>query len=110
MVSEQTATQLSQMLEGVTAAGGTATKVVIPGYRVAGKTGTAYRYEDRLADYSGYTTSFIGFAPADDPQFVVAVPVQEVDQDIPVTRRFAVTVMATPTLQGMAPGARQLLE
>jgi cell division protein FtsI (penicillin-binding protein 3) len=83
VVSEKTATELSQMLEGVTGTGGTATKVVIPGYRVAGKTGTAYRYEDRLADYSGYTTSFIGFAPADDPQFVVAVTLQKPALDNP---------------------------
>ena len=41
----------------------------IPGYRVAGKTGTAERADN--GGYSGYTASFIGFAPADDPEIVV---------------------------------------
>ena len=55
---------------------GTAPEAKIPGYRVAGKTGTADRYDARVGGYSGKTASFIGFAPADDPQIVVAVTLQ----------------------------------
>lgn len=83
VVSEQTATTMGQMLEEVTHPGGTAPMVAIPGYRVAGKTGTANRYEDAAGGYSGYTVSFIGYAPADDPQFVVAVTVQKPALDSP---------------------------
>jgi cell division protein FtsI (penicillin-binding protein 3) len=75
VISTPVATTLSQMLEFVVGDGGTAKEAEIPGYRVAGKTGTA----DRVgADgrYSGKTASFIGFAPADNPEFVVAVILQ----------------------------------
>jgi cell division protein FtsI (penicillin-binding protein 3) len=75
VISPQTASTLSQMLEFVVSDNGTAVKATIPGFRVAGKTGTA----DRVGTdgrYSGYTASFIGFAPADKPEFVVAVILQ----------------------------------
>jgi cell division protein FtsI (penicillin-binding protein 3) len=73
VVSEKTATQLSRMLEEVTGEDGTASDARIPGYRVAGKTGTADRYDDKLKRYNGFTASFIGYAPAEDPKYVVAV-------------------------------------
>jgi len=75
VISPSTASTLSQMLEFVVSDNGTAVKATIPGFRVAGKTGTA----DRIGAngrYSGYTASFIGFAPADKPEFVVAVILQ----------------------------------
>jgi cell division protein FtsI (penicillin-binding protein 3) len=75
VISPSVATTLSQMLEFVVGDGGTAVRAKIPGYRVAGKTGTADRVGAN-GRYSGYTASFIGFAPADDPQFVVAVILQ----------------------------------
>jgi cell division protein FtsI (penicillin-binding protein 3) len=74
---------MSEMLEEVVAPGGTAPQVAIPGYRVAGKTGTANRYDEAAAKYSGYTTSFIGYAPADDPRFVVAITLQRPQVDNP---------------------------
>ncbi len=77
VVSEKTAAQVSGMLEGVVSAEGTAPEAKIPGYRIAGKTGTADFYDQRLKKYSGYTASFIGYAPADDPRIVVAVIVQK---------------------------------
>ena len=64
------------MLEGVVGKEGTAPEAKIAGYRVAGKTGTADRYDARVGGYSGKTASFIGFAPADDPEIVVAVTLQ----------------------------------
>lgn len=76
VVSEGTAHELSTMLEGVVSEDGTAPEAQIPGYRVAGKTGTADRYDSTIGGYSGKTASFIGYAPADDPQIVVAVILQ----------------------------------
>ncbi len=75
IVSAKVAAQLRAMLEGVTSEGGTAKEAAIPGYRVAGKTGTAQRIVDGRYDGS-YTASFVGFAPADAPRVVVAVSVQ----------------------------------
>lgn len=75
VISTSTATTLSQMLEFVVGDGGTARQAKIPGYRVAGKTGTADRVGEN-GRYSGKTASFIGFAPADKPEFVVAVILQ----------------------------------
>jgi cell division protein FtsI (penicillin-binding protein 3) len=77
VVSEHTASDVSKMLEGVVGPDGTAKEAQIPGYRIAGKTGTADYYDDRLGKYSGVTASFIGYAPADDPRIVVAVVVQK---------------------------------
>ena len=77
VVSQQTATTMTGMLEEVVGPDGTAPKAKIDGYRVAGKTGTANRYDDQLKAYSGYTASFIGFAPADNPQFVISVTLQK---------------------------------
>jgi cell division protein FtsI (penicillin-binding protein 3) len=77
VVSEQTATTLSRMLEEVTGEDGTASAARIPGFRVAGKTGTADRYDDKLKRYNGFTASFIGYAPAEKPKYVVAVFIQK---------------------------------
>lgn len=67
VVSSQTAATVLSMMES-TVAEGTGSSGAIPGYRVGGKTGTAQRFNP-----SGYTSSFIGVAPIDDPQVVTAV-------------------------------------
>ena len=77
VVSQRTANDVSRMLEGVVSSEGTAEEAQISGYRVAGKTGTADYYDAEAGRYSGRTASFIGYAPADDPQIVVAVIVQK---------------------------------
>jgi cell division protein FtsI (penicillin-binding protein 3) len=77
VVSEATARELSLMMESVVSPTGTAPSAAIPGYRVAGKTGTAWRYNDKTGGYSGYTASFIGFAPADAPRYVINVTIQD---------------------------------
>ncbi|MFJ8075916.1 peptidoglycan D,D-transpeptidase FtsI family protein [Streptomyces sp. NPDC096176] len=77
VVSEKTAKTLATMLESVVDdEEGTGTKARIPGYRVAGKTGTANRVDPELGVYKGYTASFAGFAPADDPQITVYCAIQ----------------------------------
>lgn len=77
VVSAETAQKMRLMMESVVSASGTAPSAAIPGYRVAGKTGTAQRVDDSCGCYRGYTASFIGFAPADKPEFVVSVTIQD---------------------------------
>jgi cell division protein FtsI (penicillin-binding protein 3) len=77
VISKTTAQQLRIMMESVVSGQGTAPSAAIPGYRVAGKTGTAWRFNSELRKYSGYTASFIGFAPADAPKYVISVTIQD---------------------------------
>jgi cell division protein FtsI (penicillin-binding protein 3) len=78
VISEATADQMAYMLEAVVGPGGTAPLGQIEGFRVAGKTGTAQRANPDCNCYAGggYVTTFVGFAPADDPQYVVAVDLE----------------------------------
>ena len=76
VVSADTAQKIRQMLEGVVSNEGTAPAAEIPGYKVAGKTGTAMRVDARCGCYRGYTASFIGMAPAEAPKYVVSVVIQ----------------------------------
>ncbi len=73
VVSAKTAKTVREMLEVVVSADGTAKNLQIPGYRVGGKTGTANRYDEATGGYSGYTSSFIGMAPAEKPALVMSV-------------------------------------
>ena len=75
VVSPETATTVREMLEGVVSEDGTAKNLQIPGYRVGGKTGTANRYDEASGGYSGYTSSFIGMAPAESPALVMSVSI-----------------------------------
>jgi cell division protein FtsI/penicillin-binding protein 2 len=79
IISSATAASLRHMLEGVLAPGGTASEVSIPGYQLAGKTGTASKIDPSTGEYSktAYIASFIGFAPAADPRLLCAVVVDE---------------------------------
>jgi cell division protein FtsI/penicillin-binding protein 2 len=79
VVSTRTAAQLRTMLEGAFAPGGTASEVSIPGYKLAGKTGTANKIDPSTGKYSqsAYVASFIGFAPALHPRLLIAVMVDE---------------------------------
>ncbi|HEU5034547.1 MAG TPA: penicillin-binding protein 2 [Mycobacteriales bacterium] len=74
VISARVAGQVRDMLEAVTSNEGTAPLARIPGYRIAGKTGTAQRPVN--GGYSGYTSSFVGFGPADAPKLLVEVVLQ----------------------------------
>jgi cell division protein FtsI (penicillin-binding protein 3) len=78
VVSRNAARQMTDMMERVVNPdAGTAPGAQVPGYVVAGKTGTAQRVGPKCACYNGqFTVSFAGFAPADDPRFTVYVVVQ----------------------------------
>jgi cell division protein FtsI (penicillin-binding protein 3) len=77
VISADTARTVRGMLQSVVSNQGTAPAAAIPGYQVAGKTGTAQRYDNKCNCYSGYTASFIGFAPAPSPKYVVSVVIQD---------------------------------
>lgn len=77
VMSPDNAGELRNMLESVVSNQGTAPQAAISGYRIAGKTGTAQRYNNSCKCYSGYTASFIGMAPADQPKYVVSVIIQD---------------------------------
>jgi cell division protein FtsI (penicillin-binding protein 3) len=104
VVSAKTAKQVSLMLEAVTTEGGTATRAAIPGYRVAGKTGTARKVRADGRGYAGYISSFVGFAPADAPELVVSV---SLDDPVPIYGG----IVAAPvfrTVMGFALGALRI--
>jgi cell division protein FtsI (penicillin-binding protein 3) len=74
--SEETAREVRAMLEMVVEPGGTAPAAQIPGYSVAGKTGTERKLQGGVY-VRKYVASFVGFAPASDPRLVVAVMIDE---------------------------------
>jgi cell division protein FtsI/penicillin-binding protein 2 len=82
VISSQVAAEIREMLEGVLAPGGTASEVSVPGYSLAGKTGTAQVAENGGYSKTKYIASFIGFAPAQNPQFLAAVIVDEPQGEI----------------------------
>ncbi|MET0305488.1 MAG: penicillin-binding protein 2 [Solirubrobacterales bacterium] len=75
------AAEVRTMLEGVLAPGGTASEVSVPGYTLAGKTGTSQVAENGTYSETKYVASFIGFAPAADPRLLVAVIVDQPQGD-----------------------------
>ncbi len=78
IISEQTAADLTRMLENVAVQGGNAERIQVPGYRVTSKTGTAQVPDGNGGYKQGvYFTSMVGFAPVDDPQYVVMVTLDE---------------------------------
>jgi cell division protein FtsI (penicillin-binding protein 3) len=77
IISRSTAAQLRQMLRGVFADGGTASGAAIPGYDMAGKTGTANVAVDGKYSQSLYVASFVGMVPANNPQLLAMVVVNE---------------------------------
>lgn len=84
IVSSTVAAQVRQMLTGVFAEGGTASEVSVPGYELAGKTGTANKIDPATGEYSKekYVASFVGMAPARDPKLLIGVFVDEPQGDI----------------------------
>ena len=77
VMNPDTASSVLRMMEAVVQEGGTGEKAIVDGYRVAGKTGTAYKYIDGKYQNDRYLTSFIGVAPASRPRLVVAVQIDE---------------------------------
>jgi len=98
VISAQTATTISQMMEGVTQKGGTATNAALDGFRVAGKTGTAQKVDPISKGYSATkrTASFVGFVPAEKPLLTILVVIDE-----PTTSPYG-GVVAAPAFREIA--------
>ena len=77
VLSVHVARQVREMMETVTHEGGTARLAQVPGYRVAGKTGTAYKLIGGRYSTDTYISSFVGLAPASDPRLIIAVMIDE---------------------------------
>jgi cell division protein FtsI (penicillin-binding protein 3) len=78
VMSDATARQVTKILEGVVAPKGTAPAAAVPGLKIAGKTGTAQKVDFARGGYSrGRIASFVGYFPADDPQLVMLVIIDE---------------------------------
>jgi cell division protein FtsI (penicillin-binding protein 3) len=99
VISEKTAEQMKLMLAGVTGEGGTGMAARVPGFVVAGKTGTAQKIKPIGRGYlkGGYIGSFAGFIPANDPQFVVFVGI-----DHPKKNGYYGSVVAAPLFSKIA--------
>ncbi len=82
VISAKTAAEVREMLEGVLGPEGTASEVSVPGYSLAGKTGTAQVAENGGYSKTKYIASFIGFAPAMHPKFLAAVIVDQPEGEI----------------------------
>jgi cell division protein FtsI/penicillin-binding protein 2 len=84
IISAATSAQLRAMLQGVLGPGGTASEAKIPGYQLAGKTGTAQKPDPVNGGYSDtkFVASFVGFAPARKPRLLVTVMVDEPQGEI----------------------------
>lgn len=75
-ISEKASSLLSSMLEGVVR-DGSGKKAYIEGYKIGGKTGTAQKYENGRIAAGKYVSSFVGFFPSDDPQYLCLIVVDE---------------------------------
>jgi len=75
--SPTTAREVRTMLESVVSTAGTSPEAAVPGYRVGGKSGTAYKHSGRGYDHSKYRASFVGMAPMPNPRIVVAGSIDE---------------------------------
>ena len=79
VIKPETARKMREALQKVTETGGTATLAAVPGYKVAGKTGTAKRHNPNGRGYlnNSYTVSFVGMLPAQNPAFVCVVVIDD---------------------------------
>jgi membrane peptidoglycan carboxypeptidase len=104
VLSVEIARTVRTMMETVTQEGGTAVLAQIPGYRVAGKTGTAHKVVDGKYSPDHYISSFVGMAPASDPRLIIAVMIDE-----PSGAAYYGGMVAAPVFaQVMAAALRQL--
>lgn len=76
IISENTSAEMRRLLENVVA-DGSGRKAGVAGYRIGGKTGTAQKYENGSIARGKYVSSFVGFAPADNPEYVILMTVDE---------------------------------
>ncbi|MEG2075896.1 MAG: penicillin-binding transpeptidase domain-containing protein, partial [Victivallaceae bacterium] len=102
-----TCKKIVQMLIGVTEKGGTGTKAAVPGYNVAAKTGTSFKYDEQARRYNKekYHASIVGFVPAENPSFVLLIMV-----DGPKGKRSHGGTVAGPYFKAIATRTLQYLQ
>lgn len=105
VVSARTAKEVRGMLELATEPGGTAPKAQVPGYRTAGKTGTARKLVDGQYVRDRYVASFVGLAPASRPRIIVAVMIDE-----PSAGEYYGGIVAAPVFARVVEGALRVLD
>ncbi len=115
VLSKKTARSLRDMMVTVTQKGGTAESAAVPGFLVAGKTGTAQKIDPVTRRYSRelYIASFVGFVPADKPEVAVLVLVDEPQGSIyggviagPAFRRIAISALTAREIYPQDPEAQ----
>src|SRR6185503_5550266 len=104
VISTETARAVRAMLELAVQPGGTAPRARIPGWRVAGKTGTAHKQENGGYAADKYLASFVGLAPVSEPRLVIAVMIDE-----PAAGQHYGGVVAAPVFAQVMQGALRLL-
>lgn len=100
ILSARTADTMSALLETVTQQGGTATRGQVPGYRMAGKTGTARKIVNGRYVDDAHVAVFAGFGPVSDPRFIIAVSIDE-----PAAGKYYGGDVAAPVFGGIMAGA-----
>jgi cell division protein FtsI (penicillin-binding protein 3) len=105
VISPDTAAVVTEFMVGVVSENGTGKRAALPGYQVAGKTGTTEKYDIKARGYSKtrLIASFVGFVPADKPALTILVLVEE-----PAQGRFG-GVVAAPVFRNIAARALPLL-
>ncbi len=105
IISEKYARQVRTMLKAVVSEGGTGTKANVPGYHVAGKTGTVKKVGKNGYTDNKYISTFVGMAPADDPRLVMAITIHE-----PRGEHYYGGEVAAPVFSQVMAGALRLLD
>jgi cell division protein FtsI (penicillin-binding protein 3) len=101
VIKQKTAREMREMLEMVVSPTGTAPQAQVAGYRVGGKTGTAYKVENgKYAMPRKYIGSFVGMVPMSNPRFIIAVMIDE-----PTTIAHYGGQVAAPTFAAVASNA-----
>ena len=105
VMKSSTANAVLKMLESVVGPGGTAQQAAVPGYRVAGKTGTAKKSIDGGYQKDEYVAVFAGIAPASNPRLVMAVMIDEPSQN-----GYYGGIVAAPVFQEVMSNALRILD
>ncbi len=104
VMTKETALQVRTMMELVTADGGTATTARVPGYRIAGKTGTVHKISGNGYAKDKYLALFAGLAPASKPRLAMVVMINE-----PTSKEYYGGLVAAPVFARTMAGALRLL-
>jgi cell division protein FtsI (penicillin-binding protein 3) len=105
VISAETAGQVRAMLEAVVQQGGTGTRAKVPGFRVAGKTGTVKKVGTNGYQDDHYMAVFAGMAPASDPRLVMVVMVND-----PRGKQYYGGLVAAPVFSKVMAGALRMLD